>query len=117
MKKLLAFILAAVMTASLCACGSSKGGAEGSTSAKGSSAAGEAVAASDIKVGCIMIGDENEGYTEAHLKAVEEMKKNLGLSDDQVVIKTNIKEDEGCYDAAVDLAEQGCNIVIANSFG
>ena len=63
MKKLLAFILAAVMTASLCACGSSKGGAEGSTSAKGSSAAGEAVAASDIKVGCIMIGDENEGYT------------------------------------------------------
>ena len=117
MKKLLAFILAAVMTASLCACGSSKGGAEGSTSAKGSSAAGEAVAASDIKVGCIMIGDENEGYTEAHLKAVEEMKKNLGLSDDQVVIKTNIKEDEGCYDSAVDLAEQGCNIVIANSFG
>ena len=105
------------MTASLCACGSSKGGAEGSTSQKGSSAAGEAVAASDIKVGCIMIGDENEGYTEAHLKAVEEMKKNLGLSDDQVVIKTNIKEDEGCYDAAVDLAEQGCNIVIANSFG
>ena len=117
MKKLLAFILAAVMTASLCACGSSKGGAEGSTSAKGSSAPGEAVAASDIKVGCIMIGDENEGYTEAHLKAVEEMKKNLGLTDDQVVIKTNIKEDEGCYDAAVDLAEQGCNIIIANSFG
>ena len=34
-KKLLAFILAAVMTASLCAYGSSKGGAEGSTSAKG----------------------------------------------------------------------------------
>ena len=63
------------------------------------------------------IRDRNEGYTEAHLKAVEEMKKNLGLSDDQVVIKTNIKEDEGCYDAAVDLAEQGCNIVIANSFG
>ena len=109
MKKLLAFILAAVMTASLCACGSSNSGSEGSTSAKGSSAAGKPVAASDVKVGCIMIGDENEGYTEAHLKAVEEMKKNLGLTDDQVVIKTNIKEDEGCYDAAVDLAEQGCN--------
>ena len=116
MKKLLAFILAAVMTASLCACGSSNSGSEGSTSAKGSSAAGKPVAASDVKVGCIMIGDENEGYTEAHLKAVEEMKKNLGLTDDQVVIKTNIKEDEGCYDAAVDLAEQGCNIIIANSF-
>ena len=117
MKKLLAFILAAVMTASLCACGSSKGGAEGSTSAKGSSAAGEAVAASDIKVGCIMIGDENEGYTAAHMKGIDEMEEKLGLDDSQVVIKTNIKEDEGCYDAAVDLAEQGCNIVIANSFG
>ena len=104
MKKLLAFILAAVMTASLCACGSSNSGSEGSTSAKGSSAAGKPVAASDVKVGCIMIGDENEGYTEAHLKAVEEMKKNLGLTDDQVVIKTNI-------------TEQGCNIIIANSFG
>ena len=86
MKKLLAFILAAVMTASLCACGSSKGGAEGSTSAKGSSAAGEAVAASDIKVGCIMIGDENEGYTEAHLKAVEEMKKNNNRKRDNEMI-------------------------------
>ena len=78
---------------------------------------GKGIAKEDLKVGVIYIGDENEGYTEAHLKAVEEMKKNLGLSDDQVVIKTNIKEDEGCYDAAVDLAEQGCNIVIANSFG
>ena len=83
MKKLLAFILVAVMTASLCACGSSKSGSEGSTSAKGGSTAGKAVAASDIKVGCIMIGDENEGYTEAHLKAVEEMKKNLGSYQDQ----------------------------------
>ena len=36
------------MTASLCACGSSNSGSEGSTSANGSSAAGKPVAASDI---------------------------------------------------------------------
>ena len=34
MKKLLVFILAAVMTASLCACGSSNSGTEGYTSVK-----------------------------------------------------------------------------------
>ncbi|MDD7209198.1 MAG: BMP family ABC transporter substrate-binding protein, partial [Lachnospiraceae bacterium] len=116
MKKLLSFILAATMTLSLCACGSSSDkSAEGTTGSQ--AAAGKAVSASDIKVGCIMIGDENEGYTQAHLTGVAEMKKNLGLSDDQVIIKTTIKEDESCYDAAVDLAEQGCNIIFANSFG
>ncbi len=118
MKKLLTFMLAAVMTVSLCACGSSNSATESSTAAKSDSAsAGEAVAASDLKVGCILVGDENEGYTEAHLKGIEEMKKSLGLSDDQVIIKTNIKEDESCYDAASDLAAQGCNIIFANSFG
>lgn len=116
MKKLLSFILAATMTLSLCACGSSSDkSAEGTTGSQ--AAAVKAVSASDIKVGCIMIGDENEGYTQAHLTGVAEMKKNLGLSDDQVIIKTTIKEDESCYDAAVDLAEQGCNIIFANSFG
>mgnify|MGYP000826082231 CR=1 FL=1 len=104
MKKALAIGLATVMAVSMSAPVFAEDGGKG-------------IAKEDLKVGVIYIGDENEGYTEAHLKAVEEMKKNLGLSDDQVVIKTNIKEDEGCYDAAVDLAEQGCNIVIANSFG
>ena len=45
------------------------------------------------------------------------MQEALGLSDDQVIIKWNIPEDETCYDAAVDLADQGCNIIFANSFG
>ncbi|MFA9464950.1 MAG: BMP family ABC transporter substrate-binding protein [Velocimicrobium sp.] len=71
----------------------------------------------DIKVGVIYVGDENEGYTEAHMKGIADMKAALGLSDDQVVEKTNIPEDETCYDAAIDLAEQGCNIIFANSFG
>lgn len=73
--------------------------------------------AKKIKVGVIYIGDENEGYTGAHMAGIKEMMKDLGLSADQVIEKTNIKEDESCYDAAVDLAEQGCNIIIGNSFG
>jgi basic membrane protein A len=107
MKKMLAFLLAAVMMLSLCACGGSD---SGSSDSEGSSGDG------DFKVGAIMVGDENEGYSESHIKAVEAMKEELGLSDDQVIVKTNIGEDESCYDAAVDLAEQGCDIIFANSF-
>ena len=77
MKKALAIGLAAVMAVSM----SAPVFAEDE---------GKGIAKEDLKVGVSYIGDENEGYTEAHLKAVEEMKKNLGLSDDQVVIKTNI---------------------------
>ncbi|MBR0382900.1 MAG: BMP family ABC transporter substrate-binding protein [Eubacterium sp.] len=113
MKKLLAFVLAAMMVIGLCACGSSAGG-EGST---GAAAGGEGVSAENIKVGVIYIGDENEGYTESHMKGVQEMKEELGLSDEQVIEKTLIPEGEECYDAAADLAEAGCNIIFATSFG
>ena len=70
-----------------------------------------------FKGGVIYIGDENEGYTEAHMKGVQEMKTTLGLTDAQVIEKKGIPEDEKCYDAAIDLAEQGCNYIIATSFG
>lgn len=72
---------------------------------------------SDLKVGVIYVGDENEGYTAAHMAGIDEMMAEYGLSEDQVVEKTNIAEDESCYDAAADLAESGCDIIFANSFG
>lgn len=72
---------------------------------------------SNVKVGIIYIGDENEGYTASHMAGIEQMIETLGLSKDQVIAKTNIGEDEAAYDAVVDLAEQGCNIIFANSFG
>ena len=82
--------------------------------AKKAKKAGKAPA---FKVGVIYIGDENEGYTEAHMKGIAEMKKALGLSDSQVIEKKCIPEDEKAYDAAVDLAEQGCTYIIGTSFG
>lgn len=82
-----------------------------------SAAAVQAVDVSEIKVGVIYVGDENEGYTASHMKGIQEMKEALGLSDDQIIEKTQIPEDESCYDAAVDLAESGCNIIFATSFG
>ena len=80
-------------------------------------AAAEGVPADQIKVGFIFIGDENEGYTYSHYKAAMEMKEALGLTDEQILIKRNTPETEEAYDAAVDLAESGCNIIFSNSFG
>lgn len=79
--------------------------------------AADPVDTADLKVGFIFVGDEQEGYTEAHMIGRDDMIEALGLSEDQVITKYNIPEDESCYDAAVDLAEQGCQVIFANSFG
>ena len=55
---------------------------------------GEGVDVKDLKVGFIFIGDENEGYTAAHYAGAKGMQEALGLSDDQIIIKWNIPEDE-----------------------
>ena len=132
MKKALSVLLTMGLTVSMLAgCGSngaadnaSAGNAADNSAAdntvaatESSAAAGEAKSASDIKVGVIYIGDENEGYTAAHMAGIDQMMSNLGLSEDQVVEKTLIPEDESAYDAAVDLADQGCNIIFGTSFG
>ena len=110
-KKALSIILTAVMAVGMMTgCGAQASG--GSSSADGNGAAD-----SDFKVGIMYIGDENEGYTAAHMAGIDGMMENLGLDDSQVIEKTNIPEDESAYDAAVDLAEQGCDIIFANSFG
>lgn len=70
-----------------------------------------------FKVGVILIGDENEGYTYAHMEGIEAARVACGLEKDQIIYKYNIGENESCHQAAVDLVEQGCNIVFANSFG
>ena len=133
MNRLVGAALAAVMALSLAACGSSGGKdasgaaseAAGSSAAEGSAEAGAAseaaktgsIAKEDIKVGYILVGDENEGYSAAHIDGAKAMAKTLGLSEDQIIYKYNVPEDETAYDAAVDLADQGCNIVFATSFG
>lgn len=118
MRKLLGAVLAGCLALSMCAGVSAE---EETTEAVSESEEREVVYtpvdAADIKVGFIFVGDENEGYTEAHWNGAQEMMEALGLSDDQVIVKWSIPEDESCYDAAVDLADQGCNIIFANSFG
>ena len=119
MKKALSILLAMGMTVSMMAgCGDTADNSSAAASTEaGTDGTQAAASAADIKVGVIYIGDENEGYTAAHMAGIDEMAANLGLSDDQIIEKTTIPEDESCYDAAVDLADQGCNIIFATSFG
>ncbi len=71
----------------------------------------------DFKVGFIFLHDENSTYDLNFINAVKTAQKNLGLTDDQVIIKVNIEEGQQCYDAAADLVDQGCSLIFADSFG
>ena len=107
MKKLLALVLVAVMMLAFAACGETEDVAND----------GGIASIEDVKFGLICLHDENSTYDKNFLEGFKEAVANLGLTEDQYVIKTNIPEGNECYEAAVDLAEDGCNIIFANSFG
>ena len=67
-----------------------------------------------VKVGFIFLHDENSTYDLNFLNAAKEACAKLGV---EAVFRTNIPEGQECYDAAADLAEDGCDIVFADSFG
>ncbi|MBO4298280.1 MAG: BMP family ABC transporter substrate-binding protein [Clostridia bacterium] len=77
----------------------------------------DGIAPEDIKMGLICIGDENSGYDVNFIDAARKALDSLGLSEDQLIIKYNSGDGELAYDAAVDLAENGCNYIFADSFG
>ena len=73
---------------------------------------------SDFKAGFVLVGDENEGYSYAHILGIESAMESLGLDKSaNAVWKYSVPEDESCYDAIVDCIDQGCQIVITNSYG
>lgn len=107
MKKILALALCLAMAFSFAACSTQDGGGE--TGGQGSE--------SDIKVGFIFLHDENSTYDKNFMDAATAATTALGLSDDQVLFKTNIPETAECYEAAADLVDQGCDLIFADSFG
>lgn len=107
MKKLLSIVLALSLALCLlagCSDGDTNSGTDGET----------------LKVGVILLHDESIGYDYAHIQGIQKACENLGIDwndNSQVVWKYNIGEDQGCYDAAVDLVEAGCNVIISDSYG
>ena len=71
----------------------------------------------NFKIGFICLHDESSTYDLNFINAVLRYQDALGLKNEQVIIKRNVEETEKCYEAAVDLVGQGCNIIFANSFG
>ena len=77
----------------------------------------DGIAKEDIKLGVILLHDEDSTYDNNFIIGVKEAAAALGLSEDQVIIKRNIPESNDCYETALDLADEGCQIVFADSFG
>ena len=120
MKKIIAMLLALVMAFALCACGQTAAPAATEAPAAATEAAAEETtddAAADLKVGFIFLHDENSTYDLNFLNAAKEACTALGLKEDQFIYRTNIPEGQECYDAAAELADAGCSIVFADSFG
>ena len=71
----------------------------------------------EFKIGLICLHDENSTYDNNFIRAMNNVKKELGLKNSQVIVKTNIPESDECYNAAKELVEKGCNVIFADSFG
>ena len=110
MKKFLALIIALVMALSLVACGEQKQPDTPDVPDDGEQTA-------TIKVGFITLHDENSTYDLNFINAAKEAIANLGLTENDYILKTNIEEGQKCYDTAAELADAGCNIIFADSFG
>ena len=109
MKKFLAMLLALVMALSLVACGEKKDDTQGNGD-------GDATAAK-VKVGFITLHDENSTYDLNFINAAKKAIEDLGLTEDDYILKTNVPEGQECYETAMDMVDNGCNIIFADSFG
>ncbi len=121
MKKILALLLAVVMVLGLAACGAQNDDDKTLGMSESPLAAPKLTVdyevKDDFKIGFICLHDEKSTYDLNFLKAVDVMQEAVGLTDAQVIVKTNVPETDDCYTAAKDLVDQGCDVIFANSFG
>lgn len=120
MKKILALVCSLAMMATLLVgCGGNNDGDVQNSGNEGGNTVG--IAAENIKVGVIHIGDPatGSGYSYTHDQGIVAMQANLGLSDDQIIRKNNIDDsDATAIESAMrECIEDGCNIIFATSWG
>lgn len=68
----------------------------------------------ELTVGLICLHDNNSTYDKNFIAAMGEVEAATKV---KVIYKYNIPEENACYEAAVDLVDQGCDIIFADSFG
>lgn len=118
-KKILSLVLAVLMVAALVACSDMN-----SNEAKMTESPLPEVelkkdfdVPADFKIGFILLHDEASTYDLNFINAVKKVQATLGLTDDQIIYKKGIPESNVCYETACDLADAGCKIIFADSFG
>lgn len=74
-----------------------------------------------IKVGILHLTDpaDGSGYTYTHDLGIQGMQDNLGLSDEQIVRKINVDDNdaEATRNAIQECIDDGCNIIFTTSWG
>lgn len=134
MKKVLALLLVLVLAIGMfAACGTDSGNNEetkdtannattegGNDETKPSEENGNNTEGKTLKVGMICIGDENDqGYTYNFIRGKEAATEALAAKGINVewVIKYNKGENDDCTNANIECAEEGCQLIINNSYG
>ncbi|MGI6716925.1 MAG: BMP family ABC transporter substrate-binding protein [Eubacteriales bacterium] len=72
---------------------------------------------SSIKIGVILIGDETEGYTKAHIDGIKDAAQELGIAESQIIWRYSVDESEKVVEAADQMYAEGCRLIITNSYG
>ncbi len=104
LRKVLAVLLSLVFVFGVAACGGNTNEAETKTDSP----------AEKLKVGFIFLHDENSTYDKNFIVAAKAACEAMGV---EYLAKVNIPEGAECQEAALDLADSGCDIVFADSFG
>lgn len=72
---------------------------------------------SAVKIGVILVGDDTEGYTKAHMDGIKAAAAALGIADSQIIWKYKIEETDAVTAAGNQLINEGCTYIISNSYG
>ena len=112
-KKIVAIFLIVFLVAGVFAgCSKKDGGGENTESAEQTNGA-----PADFKVGFILLNDENSNYDLNFINAAKEACKEIGIPNENILIKTFVDQSDACYKAAMELVDEGCKFIFADSFG
>ena len=101
MKKIIAMLMALCMVVALAAFSAPAASAE-----------------TPVKIGFIFLHDEQSTYDLNFMNAAKEACEARGMVENQdFFFKVGVPEGQECYETALDLVDEGCNIVFADSFG
>lgn len=124
MKKFLALLLALVMVFAFTACKAETPSGDdenkdnaGTTDNEGATDNDTTTEKTAVKAALICLHGDSSTYDKNFIDAFKAACANKGLTEDDYTIITDIAESEACYNQAADFADDGYNVIFADSFG